>query len=152
MVHKNWLRSVSTGILILPSDANKSPDFTGINRHSPDSVGFGASIAPLTGSGNGKHLPREPKRSKPIADGGETPNAPRWPASRQNLNPPETVPINWQITWQTSLSRLNETGSSDRPDLPQDGNNAPLTVLDLSGYSTPPDDVCTASRSQVTPT
>ena len=23
--------------------------------------------------------------------------------SRQNLNPPETVPINWQITWQTSL-------------------------------------------------
>src|SRR3954463_7580048 len=30
------------------------------------------------------------------------PAAPPW-RSRQNLNPPETVPINWQITWQISL-------------------------------------------------
>jgi DNA-directed RNA polymerase specialized sigma24 family protein len=30
------------------------------------------------------------------------PAPPPW-RSRQNLNPPETVPINWQITWQTSL-------------------------------------------------
>ena len=29
--------------------------------------------------------------------------APPTRRSRQNLNPPETVPINWQITWQTSL-------------------------------------------------
>src|SRR3954447_10264258 len=29
--------------------------------------------------------------------------APPPPRSRQNLNTPETVPINWQITWQTSL-------------------------------------------------
>src|SRR4051794_30225055 len=30
--------------------------------------------------------------------------------SRQNLNPPETVPINWQITWQTSLPASTEQG------------------------------------------
>ena len=30
--------------------------------------------------------------------------------SRQNLNPPETVPINWQITWQTSLPASPEQG------------------------------------------
>src|SRR4051794_4908748 len=30
--------------------------------------------------------------------------------SRQNLNPPETVPINWQITWQTSLPTSPERG------------------------------------------
>src|SRR3954463_9064730 len=30
------------------------------------------------------------------------PAPPPW-RSRQNLNPPETVPINWQITWQISL-------------------------------------------------
>ena len=30
--------------------------------------------------------------------------------SRQNLNPPETVPINWQITWQTSLPASTERG------------------------------------------
>src|SRR4051794_26982581 len=30
--------------------------------------------------------------------------------ARQNLNPPETVPINWQITWQTSLPVSPERG------------------------------------------
>ena len=30
--------------------------------------------------------------------------------SRQNLDPPETVPINWQITWQTSLPASPEQG------------------------------------------
>src|SRR4051794_21401320 len=30
--------------------------------------------------------------------------------SRQNLNPPETVPINWQITWQTNLPASSEPG------------------------------------------
>src|SRR3954452_12798475 len=48
--------------------------------------------------------------------------------SRQNLNALETVPINWQITWQTSLpASLNETGSFDRHQLSQDGGSAPLT-------------------------
>jgi hypothetical protein len=34
--------------------SGKSADLLPINRHSPDSVDFGASIAPLTSSGNGK--------------------------------------------------------------------------------------------------
>src|SRR3954453_16414422 len=37
------------------------------------------------------------------------PAAPPW-RSRQNLNPPETVPINWQITWQTSLPASSKRG------------------------------------------
>jgi hypothetical protein len=32
----------------------KSAGLLPINRNSPDSVDFGASLAPLTGSGNGK--------------------------------------------------------------------------------------------------
>src|SRR5205085_4172729 len=49
--------------------------------------------------------------------------------SRQNVNPPETVPINWQITWQTSLpASLNKAGSSVRPQPPQDGDTAPLST------------------------
>src|SRR4051794_24240142 len=40
------------------------------------------------------------------------PRAPAPPSRRsgQNLNPPETVPINWQITWQTSLPTPPERG------------------------------------------
>src|SRR3954463_6423904 len=36
--------------------------------------------------------------------------APPTRRSRQNLNPPETVPINWQITGQTSLPASTEQG------------------------------------------
>ena len=52
------------------------------NRHSPDSRGFGARIAPLTGLGNGKCAVASKRRSKPAVDGTATLKRAALPASR----------------------------------------------------------------------
>src|SRR3954463_1153397 len=90
-------------------------------RHDRHKIGQGA-----TGLGEraGSHLPaphvkliamqpvtqrdraRHRSRRQALRDNRGLPRrapAPPPRRSRQTLNPPETVPINWQITWQTSL-------------------------------------------------
>jgi hypothetical protein len=75
---------------------------------------------------------RHRTRRKTLSDNCRLVRGAPAPASlrpRQNLDAPETLPINWQITWQTSLpDRPREAGSPDNHQLPQDGGKAALTI------------------------